>query len=136
VLTLRDTTAGIALAWLQHRDYTWEKVAAGVERQAVLFRYQLDQMPPGRYNVEIWNPLTGAVLGEELVRVGENGMLSVELLPMDSQLALRIFRQADPATATPAPTDAPATVTATPDSEFTEIPLIVQTNTPRPESTP
>jgi hypothetical protein len=155
VLTLRDTTAGIALAWLQHRDYTWEKVAAGVERQSVLFRYQLDQMPPGRYDVEIWNPLTGAVLGEELVRVGENGILSVELLPMDSQLALRIFRQADPATATPAPTDIPLILTETPVATLTSTsipisrtprpnntpdetdePLIVQTNTLRPESTP
>lgn len=122
-LTLRDSATGVALAWLQHRDYTWEKVAAGVERQAVNFQYQLDRMPPGRYSVEIWNPLTGEVIGEERVRADANGRLIVELPPLDSQLALRIFRQPDPPAATPSPE-----VTA----EATEAPFVVQTNTPRP----
>jgi hypothetical protein len=123
-LTLRDSAAGVALAWLQHRDYTWDRVAAGVERQPVLLRYQLDQMPPGLYSTEIWNPLTGAVLGENLVRVREDGILSVELLPLNDMLALRIFRQNE----TPTPT--PETVSPT-DEAATAEPLAA-TNTPAP----
>jgi Domain of unknown function (DUF5060) len=145
-LTLRDSDAGIALAWLQHRDYTWDQVAAGAQRQPVLFTYQLNRMPPGLYSVEIWNPLTGDVFGEELVRVGDDGILSAELVPMDAQLALRIFRQPESsavdatasstAVATPALTDTIAPPTATSVPTETEIPIIVQTNTPRPTTAP
>jgi hypothetical protein len=133
-LTLRDSTAGIALAWLQHRDYTWDKVATGVTRQPVTLRYQLNQMPPGLYSAEIWDPLTGAVVGEDLVRVREDGILSVTLLPMDSMMALRVFRQTDTATATLSPDESPdaTSLPAVPTEAPTITPLLVQTNTPRP----
>jgi hypothetical protein len=96
VLTLRDSAAGVALAWLQHREYTWEQAAAGHEPEAVLFTYRLDAMPAGRYRVEIWDTFTGAVVGEEIVRVEEDGLLAVELLPLRSQLALRAFLHQEP----------------------------------------
>jgi hypothetical protein len=160
-LTLRDSTAGVALAWIQHRDYTWENVAEDVERTLIPLQYRLGQMPPGRYDVEIWDPLSGAVLGEEIVRVGDDGVLLVELLPLDSQLAIRAFLQSDdsmspptltelsPPTAaatpseTPTPeatppstsseTKAPPTDTAlTPLSGGGEAPIVVLSNTPRP----
>jgi hypothetical protein len=95
VLTLRDSTSGVALAWVQHRDYTWENVAAATERSLIVLHYRLDQMPAGRYNVEIWDPLSGAVVGDEVVRVGEDGVLLIQLLPMDSELAIRAFLQPD-----------------------------------------
>jgi len=123
VLTLRDSAAGVALSWIHHRDYTWENVAAGAQRTPLSLSYNLDGMPPGRYAVQIWDPLSGAVLGDELVQVGDNGLLSVNLLPMDSQLALRIFRQPDLPTATPtsAATAIPATEAAT-EILFTDAP--------------
>ena len=98
VLSLRDSAAGVALAWLQHRDYTWE--TAGDPRDEVQFGYRLDAMPPGTYRVEIWNPRSGAVIGEEIVSVAADGVLHVELVPMRDQLALRMFRVPD-AEATP-----------------------------------
>ena len=101
VFTLRDTEAGVALSWLQHRDYTWEKVAEGIERDPLNFEYRLDGMPAGRYVAEIWDPLAGAVLGEEILRVGDDGVLAFELLPIDRQLAIRAMHQPEP---TPAPT--------------------------------
>lgn len=107
VLTLRDPAAGVALSWLQHRDYTWDKVAAGEVPEPLTFTYQLDEMPPGRYLAELWNPLTGAVLGEELLRVGEDGILRFELLPLSQQLAVRVFRQPDAPAPTPLPTEHP-----------------------------
>lgn len=92
-ITLRDSTSGVALAWLQHRDFTWDKVAAGVAVEPILFRYRLDKMPPGLYLVEVWNPVAGTALGEQLLTVGDDGVLSVELLPMDQELAIRMLLQ-------------------------------------------
>lgn len=141
VLTLRDAEAGVALAWLQHRDYTWDQVAADAEREPTLFVYRLG-MPPGRYVAEIWDPLSGAVLGEEVLRVHDDGMLTFELVPMNRQLALRFFRQPDePAAATPdlvqTPT-APPTETAVPSATDTEAPTatVTVTATAVPEATP
>jgi hypothetical protein len=93
VLTLRDDDAGLALSWLQHRSYTWENVAAGETWEPVRAIYRLAGMPPGRYLVEIWDPLRGMVLGEEIARVSVDGVLEIELLPVSDQLALRAFLQ-------------------------------------------
>lgn len=128
VLTLRDSTVGVALAWLQHRGYTWE--AIDTPRQAIQFRYVLDRMPPGRYSVEIWDALSGAVIGEELVQVGVDGMLTAPLTPMDSQLAIRIFRIGDLTTTPEVPVStATQPPSVTPDLPPTNPPLA--TNTPR-----
>ncbi len=121
LLTLRDGPAGVALSWLQHRDYTWDKVAAGVERTPVLFEYRLEGMSPGRYVAEIWDPLTGVVVGEDLVRVEDDGLLRFQLLQMDRQLAIRALKQ--PAITTTA-------FTATPNPQPTAVPFIAATNTP------
>src|SRR5690606_39197649 len=48
-LTLRDNRSGVVLAWLQHRDYTWDRVAAGNTPSPLTLTYRLDEMPPGRY---------------------------------------------------------------------------------------
>lgn len=146
-LTLRDTTAGIALSWFQHRGYTWEQAADHVSRVPVSLRYQLNRMPEGRYIVEIWDPLGGGVLGEEVVDVSTDGLLEVDLIPFDRMLALRAFHQEDsPGSIAPEPAEeadweVPTTTqtalpTATfalePSPTFTRVPLVPQTNTPRP----
>jgi hypothetical protein len=140
VFTLRDSTAGVALAWVQHRGYTWETVAAGTERSLIGLQYRLDQMPTGRYNVEIWDPLSGAVLGEEVVRVGQDGVLFIQLLPMDSELAIRAFLQHDlpalPATEAVTITETPlSSVTDTPTVTTLPEPTSVRTDTPTPALT-
>lgn len=132
VLTLRDSDAGVALAWLQHRDYTWDKVA-DVVRDPILFEYQLRGMPAGRYVAEIWDPLRGAVLGEQLLTVGEDGILRFELVPMDSELAIRAVRQPD--APTPAPTEIP-TETPVPSETFTPTVTLTPTATSTRTSTP
>ena len=95
-LTLRDSGAGVALSWLQNRDYTWDRLT--VARTKLLFTYRIDQMPAGRYTVEIWDPLSGGVIGSEVTTVGDDGILAVDLVPMDTELALRIVRQPDTGT--------------------------------------
>ncbi len=139
-LTLRDSTAGVALSWLQNRDYTWDHMAT--PRTTLLFSYRIEQMPAGAYTVEIWDPLTGAVIGSELTSVGDDGVLRVDLVPMSAELAIRAVRQTAEATptpfliatntlaptATPIPTDT-ATATVTPSDTPTD------TNTPSPTAT-
>lgn len=136
VLTLRDSAAGVALAWLQHRGYTWDQVINNVPRPPVIFRYVLDSMPPGRYSVEIWDTLGGAVIGESIVTVGNDGLLMADLVPMDTQLALRAFRLGDELQTTPIALPPTATIapTETPTETPTDIPEIIPlaTNTPRP----
>ncbi len=63
----------MALSWLQYRSYTWDRLDE--PRPPLLFRYRLDGMPVGRYAVEFWSPLTGAVIGQELTTVGDDGTL-------------------------------------------------------------
>jgi hypothetical protein len=130
-LTLRDSINGIALAWLQHRDYTWDSILSASERTLIQAQFTLAELPPGLYSVETWDPFSGSILGEELVRVGENRQLQVGLLPFNTQLALRIFRREDPLvqpTSLPTMTAPPATPSISP--EPTTVPLF-PTNTPR-----
>jgi len=134
-LTLRDSNAGVALSWIQHRDYTWQNVNAGIEIEPVAFQYRLGGMPAGRYVAEIWDPISGGVMGEDLLRVGSDGILRFDLLPMNSQIAIRVFRQgeAPEISVTPTSTMTPApTATRAP----TSTPAPVQTNTPRPTEGP
>lgn len=135
VLTLRDIDAGVALGWLQNRQYNWEAVAAGEDREVLTYQYRLDRMPPGRYVVDIWDPLTGAVSGEEIVRVGEDGVLRVDLVPLDRQLALRAFLQPEvpEADATAEVGTVPiAEITATSTPDVGTSPLFAETATPMP----
>lgn len=125
VLTLRDSQAGVALAWLQHMGYTWDGVASGTMREPLELSYYLDRMPPGRYVLEIWDPLSGAILGEELLHVGSDEVLAVNLLPLNGQLALRALRQSD----SPAqlPTLLLTSMTSTP---FVSLPTETATSSP------
>ncbi len=127
-LTLRDSSAGVALSWLQYRSYTWDQ--ADQPRPLLLFDYRLDHMPPGRYSVEIWSPITGAVIGGVLTRVGADGVLQVELVPMDDELAIRAVRQPGAETPTPSPsTFSIATNTPAPTNPATDTPAPTNTAT-------
>jgi hypothetical protein len=142
-LTLRDSSAGIALAWLHHRDFVWDKVAAGETRQPIAAQFRLGNMPSGRYRAEIWDPLTGTVVGEEILNVYGDGVLSLNLLPFDAELALRVFRLGDiPAetlsvteTPTPNPTVTPTVPPAITATQTERAPFVIATNTPRPSET-
>ena len=139
-LTLRDEGAGVALAWIQHAGYTWEQVAANVARAPLTLRYRLNRLPPGRYVVETWDPLGGGVLGEELLRVGADGVLEVDLLPFDAQIALRVLRQpevpAAAATLPPASTPAASPTAAPSPTAFVPSPTPTATATPSPTVPP
>lgn len=132
---LHDSNAGVALIWLHHREATWRRLVEGEQPQAVRGQYRLDQMPSGAYLIEFWNPLNGVVLGEDIAHVADDGLLLIDLLPINHQLALRIF----PLDAAPTPLPIMVTATLAPtfspqiEASSTPLPILVQTNTPRPE---
>ncbi|MEO8396629.1 MAG: hypothetical protein ABI700_26790, partial [Chloroflexota bacterium] len=134
MLTLRDAGAGVALSWLQNRDYTWDRMAT--PRTKLLFTYRIDQMPPGGYTIEIWDPLSGGVIGSEVTSVGDDGVLSVDLVPMDAELALRIVRQPEVGTEEANTIEAPTrTPSSTVTPSLTQTLFTIVTNTPAPTAT-
>ena len=101
-------------------------IGSTTPRTPLLFTYRIDQMPPGKYTVEIWDPLSGAVIGSELTSVGEDGVLTVDLVPMSDELAIRVG--APDWTKMP---HRPADADATPPTAFA-----IATNTPVPTASP
>jgi len=111
-VALADRSQGIFLAWVQHRDYTWQNVAKNINTKPVSVSLRVATMPPGLYRVELWDPFSGNVVGQEDVTIpGEkDGSLTVNLLPMSKMMAVRAIRIAEPGNA-PSPTP---TLTPTP----------------------
>ncbi len=88
VVALADRTLGVAAAWIQHRDYTWDRVASGETAQALTFSLGFSNMPAGSYRVSYWDTLTGTVIGEETITLDNPGTLSLLLPPLTTQLAV------------------------------------------------
>ncbi len=95
-VTLWDAEAGVGIAWLHHRDDTWEYFSQNGRPSPITLRYQLQSLPTGDYSVELWNPVDGVALGQEIVVVRDDGVFSIDLLPMNRHLTLRFFRQDNP----------------------------------------
>jgi hypothetical protein len=111
-LALADRTTGIFLAWLQNREYTWQNVARNISAKPVTMSLSVGGMPPGMYRLELWDPITGNVVGQEdeTIPGTRDGPLSFDLLPIANSLAVRAIRIAEPGNA-PSPTP---TLTPTP----------------------
>jgi hypothetical protein len=150
-LALADRSMGIAAAWVQHRDYTWQLVASAGTLEPLNFALNIPDMPPGTYRVTYWNTTTGSVIGEENITLAEGnskGTLRLQLLPITSQLAVSAFRVAGPeiaptpettqfVTRTPQVSMTPtATETSTPTETLTPAPSSTSTPTAIPSDTP
>jgi hypothetical protein len=157
-LGLADRNLGIMLAWMHHRDYTWESVAQGITPRPLDVTLTIPDMPTGIYRMTFWDTTTGNVIGEETTTVTaiSSNVLRVSLPPFASQLAVRALRVAGPeaqptlevthfatrtpqVSLTPTPTETrtpteTATNTATPTATDTSTPT--RTPTPTDTSTP
>ncbi len=125
-LALADRQKGYFAALVQHRDYTWQRVAANTRPTAVTAAIRASGMPAGLYRVELWDTISGNVVGQEevLVKGVGSGDLTINLLPLTSLLAVRAIRIAEPANVpTPSPTLSPT-------------PRLPQTPTNTPTGTP
>ncbi len=155
VQALADRTNGVALAWIHHRDFTWQNTS---EITAETYYLLLPNLPEGVYQVEFWDTLTGNVLGQELLST-QNGSLQIALLPITSDLAIRAVRievvESDTVPLTPIATRTPlisltptasstptftpsltATYTATMTPTFTTTASLTATLTPSSTTTP
>lgn len=111
-VALADRAQGIFVGWIAHREYTWQNVAAQAHIKPVTCTIRAAGMPPGAYEVELWDPISGNVVGQETVTVEgvTSGELTLSLLPTARMLAVRAVRIAGPGNAqtpTPTPTIAP-----------------------------
>ncbi|MBI5930977.1 MAG: DUF5060 domain-containing protein [Chloroflexi bacterium] len=96
-ITLADPAAGVALVWVHHRDYTWETVLAGDSITPLPYQMQIPGMGMGEYLVDYWDTLTGNVIGEERVTLTtDEATINLDLPPINTQLALKVFRVAGP----------------------------------------
>jgi len=91
-LALADKEAGVFIAWLQHRGYTWQTVASDTPAQPVLARLKTQALPPGIYDVELWDVFSGNIVGKEQVTVAPDGVFTIELLPITQMSAIRAIR--------------------------------------------
>ena len=156
-LALVDRERGAMIAWMQHRDYTWDVVAQNGEIEPLTFSLRVPNMPTGEYRVTFWDTLTGQVVGEErhTLRADSDRTLHIALLPMTAQLAVQAVRIAGPTdeqpptpvyvtrtpqvSLTPTPSDTPTpTHTLTPSATFTatNTPTHTPTRTPTDTATP
>ena len=120
-LALADRQSGILVAWAQNRQYTWENAAKNLAVQPVSATINMNDMPAGLYNVELWDTTSGNVIGEEQVYVtgAPNGTLSISLIPISDMLAIKAIRVAEPGnlpTTTPIPTATPRIVPTQPSN--------------------
>lgn len=118
-LALADRQRGMLIVWAQNRQYTWQNAAQNLAVQPVSATINMNEMPAGLYNVELWDTTTGNVIGEEQVYVTgvPNGTLSISLIPISEMLAIKAIRVAEPAnlpTTTPIPTATPRIVPTVP----------------------
>jgi hypothetical protein len=128
-LALADRERGLVLAWVQHRQYTWENVANSVAILPVTVSLRLGGLPAGLYRVELWDPASGNVIGVEQVTTAGSptGTLTMTLLPLKTMVALRAFHIAQPGnlpTLTPVPTATPR-----------QLPTLPATSSPLPSAT-
>lgn len=94
-LALADKESGVFVAWIQHRDYTWQNAANAESLQPIAARLKTQSLPPGVYNVELWDVFTGNIVGQEQITVPVGGMFAVDLLPVSHMSAIRAVRVAE-----------------------------------------
>lgn len=95
VFALGDAETGTVLAWVHHRGYTWESVAADRSIAPIAATLSIPNLPTGQYRIEFWDTFTGNIIGTDYATVTEDdaGVLQVMLLPTNTGFALRIFRE-------------------------------------------
>lgn len=148
-VALADRELGAVLAWIHHRNYTWDIVAADGEPEALDVTLRVPGMPVGSYRITFWDTVTANVIGEETITLneGSGGILRINLLPINAQLAVRAFRISGPqytapaganyVTRTPQVSPTPtATDTPTPTATNTATATFTPSNTPTPTDTP
>jgi len=125
-LALADRSKGFFAALVQHRGYTWQSVAANTPISSVMAGLRISDMPAGLYRVELWDTVSGNVVGQDDVMVSgsSTGTLAIDLLPLTGLLAVKAVRIAEPGNL---PTPTP---TLSPTPRLSPTPTLERTSTP------
>ncbi|MBE2195300.1 MAG: DUF5060 domain-containing protein [Anaerolinea sp.] len=120
-LGLADNQEGIFLGFIQHRDYVWQN-AVNALPTPISAEMLVAGMPGGLYRVELWDAVSGDIVGVEEVSVNESaGVLRVSLLPVSRMMGVRAVRVAQQGSqSSPTPT-----LTPTEAFEVTPTPRVV-----------
>lgn len=136
-ITLADLDAGLFLGWFQNRAYSW--VTQDILPQGTGdLEAAVSGLPSGEYQVEFFDTTTGQVIGQDQVRVEDDGTgrLAFQLLPVRRTLAVRAVLLGGPALPTATPLPSPTlTLTATATKTATLTPTHTSTATPLPTQT-
>jgi len=139
-LTLADRTIGLAAAWVQNRDYTWQAVTSGLTPTPQSLQLQIPDMPAGTYRLTFWDTHTGNVIGEENATLTDltGSTLRINLLPITSHIVVQALRVSGPEAAEPS--GASQVITRTPQVSLTPTatrsPTPTKTLRPTPTATP
>jgi hypothetical protein len=133
-----DTATYRVLLWVDNAQHTWAGVASGVIPTPATGTVSVT-LPAGGYVVEWWDTRAGALVS--MAYLLSDGILRVPVVDLTTDMALKAYRDAAPATlqpiatATPTMTStAPATLTMTPTMTVT--PTMTPTATATPTMTP
>lgn len=88
---LASVGKSFAMAWLRQEDRTWRRVVEGKApiRTIPEARLTLPGLAPGRWTAEVWDTWKGVALSRRAVTVGKDGRATLDLPPVQGDLAVR-----------------------------------------------
>jgi len=93
VMALVHESRGRVLAWIQHRDHTWQRVVeAGRVARPVRGWFETPPLPSGRYQVEWWNTRTGRIDARATVTHAGGAIRAEWPTPLATDVAVKIGR--------------------------------------------
>ena len=92
VLGLRASSGQRFLAWCQHKDHTWAKVARdGQNPTAISGSFTTPSLNAGNYRIEWWNAYTGVISSQSNVTHGGGGMTLTLPSSITTDVAVKVI---------------------------------------------
>jgi hypothetical protein len=85
----RDKINGSILLWVDNSEHTWKNVVDGKYVPSASGTIIIQDMPSGTYQAEWWNTRKGTIYSKNNYNVGDDGLLSVYINNLDTDLALK-----------------------------------------------
>jgi hypothetical protein len=93
VIAIVDRANERVLAWLQHRDHTWARVARDGRRPTpIVGSFTTPALQPGSYRVEWWNTRTGAITSASTLEHPGGALTLTTPAAIADDVAIKIFK--------------------------------------------
>lgn len=89
----KDPLSGKALLWVDNTDHTWKNVVDGSPITPQSGTVSLPGMPPGSYVLSWYDTYLGVSTRSETVSVGADGVVSMSITNLATDVALNVERQ-------------------------------------------